>query len=94
MRIIVKIIKVNIFTINNTKYIICLSSEGDNKMIYIIASSNMGKVKDALGYRPAFMNTNDFDTQIDLTGEEFSIIYNKLCNDRYFKIRAYRKGRD
>ncbi len=57
---------------------------------FIIASSNMGKIKAALGYRPKFHNGNDWDVQVDLSEPEHSLVLSKLSDDKHFVIKEYR----
>ena len=56
---------------------------------YVIASSNMEKLKTALGYRPNFHNGNNTDVQVDLSDYEYNLAMVTLEFDKYFKIFRY-----
>ncbi len=56
---------------------------------FIIASANMQKLKDALGYRPRFYDGNNWDVKVNLTESEVSAIDKALSNDRHFKMKEY-----
>ena len=66
------------------------SNNGVNEMeTYIIGSTNMEKLKKALGYRPNFRNGNSVDVQVNLTDSEYDRVVSELSGDRYFRIFRY-----